>query len=208
MLNAASLLFLRLVLTVQSNQRTGRLIMATTWGKGKTIDKAVKDIEQHSDIILNGVVLAIDPASRSLGFATFSSGVLQEKGTLLSKKGDINLRLQDLATQLQLKCKNVDLLAVEQIRGSHAHDYLKWSIGMAVSNVRAPRFVEVPIQFWKKVVGADYEKNDENDAEMIGKVLVIIAEEKVHGKNSQGTQRGRLVSEAEEREQEFKATGI
>jgi hypothetical protein len=182
--------------------------MATTWGKGKTIDKAVKDIEKFADIILNGTVLVIDPASRSLGFATFSAGVLQEKGTLISKKGDINLRLQDLATQLQVKCKNVDLLAVEQIRGSHAHDYLKWSIGMAVSNVRAPNFVEVPIHFWKKVVGEDYEKNDANDAETMGKVLIIIAEEKTNGKDSQGTQRGRLVSEAQKREQEFKTTDI
>lgn len=182
--------------------------MATTWGKGKTIDKSVKDIEKFADIILNGVVLVVDPASRSLGFAIFSAGVLQEKGTLTSKKGDINLRLQDLAVQLQLKCKNIDLLAVEQIRGSHAHDYLKWSIGMAVSNVRAPNFVEVPIHFWKKVIGEDYEKTDANDAETMGKVLIIIAEEKVYGQNLQGSQRGRLISEAEEREQEFKTTDI
>jgi hypothetical protein len=152
----------------------------TKWTKGKTGIATVKAIEIHADIIRDGVLLAIDPASKSMGWALFYTGTFVEKGTIVSKKKNVNDRLQDIGAQLQEKLKTfkcIDILAIEKIRGSRAHDYLKWAIGMSIVTVHAPRFVEVPVQFWRKIIPADYIKSDENDAEMIGTVVTMIAEE-------------------------------
>ena len=161
------------------------------WTKGKVNEQIVKKIEGHADIIKDGIVLAIDPASRSLGWALYEKGKFIKKGTIVSKKKEVNDRLQDISAQLQTEFKDVDLLAVEKIRGSQSHDYLKWAIGMIITSIRAPRLIEVPIQFWRKLIGKDYEKTDENDAEMIGKVVITIAEDH-HGKKQTRRKRQRV----------------
>ena len=156
----------------------------TKWTNGKTGITVVKGIEAHADIISTGMLLAIDPASKSMGWALYAQGNFIEKGTIVSKKKNVNDRLQDIGAQLHAQLKKfkfIDILAIEKIRGSRAHDYLKWAIGMSIVTVHAPRFVEVPVQFWKQIIPEDYVKNDENDAEMIGKVVTMIAEE-YHGK--------------------------
>ncbi len=147
------------------------------WTNGIKNAKDVKDIAKHSDLILSGVVLSIDPASNSLGWAIYENGSLTKKGTIKAKKGAVNTRLCEIAVELEKIAPGVDLLAVEKIRGSRAHDYLKWAIGMVITTVKAKEFVEVPIQFWKKLVEDGYVKTDENDAELIGKVVITIAKD-------------------------------
>jgi hypothetical protein len=56
---------------------------------------------------------------------------------------------------------------------------------MIVSSIKSPRLIEIPVQFWRKLIGKDYEKTDANDAEMIGKVVITIVEEYVDGEKSQ-----------------------
>lgn len=151
--------------------------MASKWGTGKTIPQIVKQIEGHAPAILEGRLLAIDPASRSLGFCLYQSGQLLEKGKIVSKAGDVNTRLRSISAQLIEKFKDIDILAVEKIRGSQAHDYLRWSIGAVVVSVNASKMVEVPISFWKKIMPEGYVKDDDNDAELIGTVMLHIAQD-------------------------------
>lgn len=145
------------------------------WGGGKQGPGIVKNIKSMGQIVDTGTVLAIDPASKSLGYALYDCGVLVEKGKLISKYKQIERRLRDLSRQLKNKFKRVDILAVEKIRGSMAHEYLRWSIGMAVTSIDSDVMVEIPINFWKKLVEEGYTKDDDNDAELIGLVVVKIA---------------------------------
>ncbi len=153
------------------------MLKKTNWGGGKQTPGIIRSIEAIASVINTGTLLAIDPASKSLGYALYEAGELTSKGKLVSKKRQVNERLHDLHKQLKNKFKSIDILAVEKIRGSMAHDYLKWSIGVAIVSINSDFMIEVPIQFWKKLREDDYTKDDDNDAELIGAVLVRIAEE-------------------------------
>jgi hypothetical protein len=63
-------------------------------------------------------------------------------------------------------------MALELLRGTMAHAYLKWSAGVSVAAVRAPILLEIPVVVWKAAIEADYEKSDEFDAQMIGRALI------------------------------------
>jgi hypothetical protein len=106
---------------------------------------------------------------------------MKETGTITSKKQSIQLRLQDMHQQLRSRFQNIDMLAIEKIRGSSAHDYLKWSIGAIITAVESPNFVEIPTNFWRTIIPEGYVKTDEHDAEMLGNVVIIIAGETLDG---------------------------
>lgn len=151
------------------------------WTQGTKTKLDIKEIEKHALTILRGVVLVIDPASKSLGWAIYRQGKLDKKGTIVAKAVNVNTRLIEISRKLEPLIAGVDVLAIEKIRGSRAHDYLKWSIGMVISTVRSPIMVEVPISLWKQVRTVEYTKTDENDAEMIGIVVMTIAKEVLAG---------------------------
>lgn len=140
--------------------------------------KGGDSIYKVRDKILGGYLLAIDPASVSLGFALYDKGVLVKSGTLKTK-GDIATRLTDLCLLLREEIRHYDIsvLAVEFLRTGVGHHFLVWSVGAVVSEVAADHVVEVHTQSWKKLVSSSYQKSDENDAIQIGRFAVEIAKE-------------------------------
>ena len=147
------------------------------WVKGKDMERLKTQVGDNLDAILKGKFIAIDPASRTGGYAVYQSGVLIESGTIvLDKNKDAIDRLMELG-EILLDDDEYDLMAIERIRGSMAHTFLKFSIGAYVVGIGAPVNIEVPINAWKKVTPPDYVKSDENDAIMIGKTLVVLAKE-------------------------------
>lgn len=128
--------------------------------------------------VLGGYLLAVDPASVSLGYALFQSGILVKSGSIQAK-GDIGKRLAKLTTELKKQVEDVeiDVLAIEFLRGGVGHNYLIWSAGAVVSSVLADHVVEVHSQSWKKLITKAYKKSDENDAIMIGKFVVELCKE-------------------------------
>ena len=128
--------------------------------------------------VLGGYLLAVDPASVSLGYALFHTGVLVKSGSIQAK-GDIGKRLAKLTTELkkQVEGVEIDVLAIEFLRGGVGHNYLIWSAGAVVSSILADHVVEVHSQSWKKLAGAHHKKSDENDAIAIGRFVVELCKE-------------------------------
>src|SRR5574343_1533553 len=103
---------------------------------GLHVAKIAKIIKKHDNLILGGNMLAIDPASHSLGYAYYKKGQLIDKGTLEApSRLSIHGRLLWLNTNLKLLQDQhgvVDVLIVEEIRGRMAHAYLMWAVGMVL----------------------------------------------------------------------------
>jgi len=135
----------------------------------------LKQIKLHKNTILTGSVLAIDPASRSLGYAIAEAGEVVEYGSLVAEDAPINIRLQSIVNVLQEE--EYDILVIELIRGSMAHVYLHWAVGAIVSAVQAPILLELPIHAWKAWVGKEYIKGDDTDANAIAETLLALARE-------------------------------
>ena len=153
------------------------------WPKGKSIVKFKADVAKIAPQILNGRVLAIDPASGGAsnpGWAWFDKGELTASGEMdLTKKKPIQERLKDLLAIVEGGFNNPppDVLVIEKIRGSRTHHYLFWSIGVTVAGLDTPIILELPIPCWKAIVPDGYVKSDEDDAKYIGMALMIIARE-------------------------------
>jgi len=157
--------------------------MKVTWPVGKEKARIGKACRQHHELILGGSVLAIDPASRSMGWAIFRKGELEDSGTYTVAGKLAEVRLQKLRELLW--GWEVNVLAVEKIRGP-AHNALYWSVGVTAVSVDYDAMVEVPISFWKVLAKQDpqYEKTDENDAVKIGETVVRLAREEAYLKDA------------------------
>lgn len=143
----------------------------------KTELSVVGKILKHREIILSGVFLAVDPASKSLGFALYRQGVLDESGTIIADgKAPVGNRLASLSEQLG-ELATPDVMAVEKVRTGTGHVFLVWSAGTAVAATNAPVTIELPVSMWKKFVGKEHEKSDENDAIAIGDTIIHICKE-------------------------------
>lgn len=122
-------------------------------------------------------MLAIDPASGATsqpGWAAFSQGKLLKSGTLQLPRGmPIQQRLRELFKALSLS--SPDVLVIERIRGSMAHEHLKWSVGVSIAATCASVVIEMPVSTWKKHAGPNHVKSDVNDAEAIGHCLIACA---------------------------------
>lgn len=137
------------------------------------------DINVNSEAILTGTLLAIDPSSGSAksdaGFALYRKGELVKSGTIVvNKKANIFKRLIDLYNFVRCEFPDIDVMAIEKIRG-RSHTYLRWSVGVTIVAARHAAVIEVPTVTWKKYAGKDYEKSDEQDAIGIGKATIAIA---------------------------------
>lgn len=142
--------------------------------------KAADSIYKVRNKILDGYVLAVDPASVSLGYALYNKGVLVKSGNLQTPaKGSIGDRLASLTKQLATETEQFDItvLAIEFLRTGVGHHFLVWSVGAIVSAIPCDHVVEVHTQSWKKLVTSSYKKSDENDAIAIGAFAVAIAKE-------------------------------
>lgn len=141
----------------------------------------------HRKAILEGTVLAMDPSSGSFnqkkkeqsypGYALFREGELVESGVVDLNGQELNIweRLRELYDCLENDFDVPDVLIIERIRGRVAHQYLKWSVGIIGTAVRAPVVIEMPVSTWRSFAGKDHEKSDENDAIAIGTAAVKLA---------------------------------
>lgn len=155
--------------------------MESNWpvGSGKDLKKLRDFCARYRSEILQDHLLAIDPSSKSVGWASFMNGDLKQSGTL-SVAGVAHRRLRDLYDELvESFAEPPSVLAIEKIRGRGSSHILVWSVGVIQTAVRSPLVVEIPINFWKAIAKVDpeYSKTDENDAVKIGEVLVLMARE-------------------------------
>lgn len=148
-------------------------------GTGKDLKKLQDFCTTHNAEILRDHVLAIDPSSKSVGWASFMSGVLKDSGTI-RVAGVAHSRLREIYDELWERFAEVpSVLAIEKIRGRGSSHILVWSVGVIQTAIRSQLVVEIPINFWKVLAKEDetYKKTDENDAIKIGNVLIEIAKE-------------------------------
>jgi hypothetical protein len=148
-------------------------------GTGKDLKKLRDFCTSYNSEILGDHLLAIDPSSKSVGWASFMSGVLRESGTLCVA-GSPHRRLRAIYDELVAKFSEApSVLAIEKIRGRGSSHILVWSVGVIQTAVRTSLVYEVPINFWKVLAKEDpeYSKTDQNDAVKIGQVLIAMAKE-------------------------------
>lgn len=133
--------------------------------------------------ILGGTMVSLDPGSNSLGFCFFVCGELVHSGSIQAK-GSIGKRLRKLTKALEdERCRfalpEVDVVVTEFLRSNTGHIYLTWAAGAAVGAMAAEHTLEVTTGAWRKNVGSDYVKGDEQDAIEIGKFAVTLCKEAV-----------------------------
>ena len=133
--------------------------------------KTAKKIHKLKDEVF-GSFLAIDPASRSMGWAYFMHGSLIESGSV-EAKGDIHQRLAVMYHFVEEF--DIDAMAIEFIGGARAHRYLSWACGAITAAQPDVPLIEVKTNLWKKFVGKNYSKSDEEDAKAIGRCVMEIA---------------------------------
>jgi hypothetical protein len=150
------------------------------WPKGRAT--FYKRVKQHADLLANGRVLCIDPATGSTsqpGWALYVGGRCVRSGVLnLPGRAPVADRLRALRTQLQaLDPGALDVLVLEELRGSMVHAHLHWAAGVVAEALHAEVLLEIPIPVWKAVAAADprYTKGDEADARAFGEALVALA---------------------------------
>jgi len=154
------------------------------WPKGN--EPFYKDVVKFNDRIFGGCMVVIDPASGSSsnpGYAIFSGGKLKSSGDVdVDKRLRVNERLQVIYDHLSKLTKNPDILLIEKLRGRMAPASLMFSVGTAMSAVRSPICIEVPVCVWHAYAGRQYLNDkklgittDAQDAEMIGLSVVELA---------------------------------
>jgi hypothetical protein len=153
---------------------------AIEWPKGARPASFLRQARAHTQAVLAGTLLAIDPASGKAsmpGYALFQNGQMRERGTI---EIDSNLPVQQRLSELY-ECvraefgTGIDLLVVERLRGNMVHPSLHWSTGVVVAACGGPPVLEVPIECWKSLakVKPGYTKADDQDAELIGETVIL-----------------------------------
>lgn len=165
----------------------GAGVLVTTapirWPKGYKTTFFAK-IRKHRDKVLHGRVLYVDPATGATsnpGWALSDNGVLVDSGEIVGLRGDTPERLQQLYKRLSelgtLSWGRLDMLVVEQLRGSMVAAQLHWSVGVILAALPAEIVCELPIPVWKSAARADpdYRKGDEADARAFCAAVVAVA---------------------------------
>lgn len=156
-------------------------------GKRKDYKKLLDFCQNFESAILDDHLVAIDPGSKNLGWASFQRGKLESSGVVCADpKSPAHVRLRSMYDQLTyLFTPFPKLVAMEKIRGIGSSHVLVWSVGVLQTAIRSSIVVEVPINFWKvlALLDPEYKKSDEADAIKIGQVLVTFAQEIRDGKH-------------------------
>jgi hypothetical protein len=134
----------------------------------------VKELRKNSDTILNGTWIAIDPSSRSMGYALVEGGNISKNGTFTTKKKQIGERLKDLHSMLDLELPEVELVVIEFVRTGTGHHFLVWGTGLAVGALGATTTIEIPTSLWAKGKDANYIKSDAADAKYIARFCIEV----------------------------------
>ncbi len=132
--------------------------------------------------ILNGTLIAIDPSSAGTslpGFAIFEAGELVTSGEIAMsrKRMPVYERLPVIYERIaKLTPEPPDVFCLEMIRSQGGRE-LHWGVGTSIAAARTPNVVELPNQCWKALakVSPGYFKGDAQDAEMIGKSVILLA---------------------------------
>lgn len=162
---------------MQHAERGGTMSSEIKWPKGSYMATLRKQVREHNDLILNGSMIAIDPASVRSGYAVTEAGKIIEQGVItVPATLDVGKRLQYIVNTLQ-EDREYDVLAIELIRGKMAHAFLKFAVGAIMGGVKVQHHIEVPIIAWKAVAGKGYVKEDSEDAAMIARTVVLLAKE-------------------------------
>ncbi len=146
-------------------------LLSTLVGSHKKEAEAILKLKAT---ILGSYWISLDPGSNSAGYAYWYGDQLVSKGTL-SAKGSISKRLQSMV--LGVGDKKPEVAVVERVRSNTGHIYLTWSAGALLAGVGATHTLEVSANAWKKLVGSNYVKTDENDAEAIGRFVLHLIKE-------------------------------
>lgn len=138
-------------------------------------------LRKHSEAVLGGRVVCIDPATGSTsqpGYAVLEHGELVRSGVLkIDRRLGIARRLKALADQLLDEGLALpELLVVERLRGRMVHPHLHWAVGVIVATLDPEAIIELPIPLWKAVARADttYAKSDEADACAFGQTVIYL----------------------------------
>jgi hypothetical protein len=154
----------------------------------KYTSKLAQEVGKFQEEVQKGYMLAIDPSSGSQGslpgFAVFKAGRLVDAGTISLPRGTrhIGSRLFLLRDTLEKEFEKPDILAVEWIApvfpgAKNAYfqksaSSLMKSVGAIMSVWDSP-VVEPAPTTWHTMTPPNYEKNDTNDACMIGNAVLI-----------------------------------
>lgn len=132
-------------------------------------------IKKEKDTILQGRMVSVDPSSNSCGIAVWLNGEFKEGYTIAASRSTlpVAVRLSQIFNKLPQLGK-VDIIFVEKVRTSTGHVFLTWSVGMLLTFFKSPKVIEIPTNFWKKVIDKDWYKSDCKDAEYIGKLVMRI----------------------------------
>lgn len=130
-------------------------------------------LRPHKRAILEGTLLSIDPGSISLGWAWFMRGEMVISGEYKAPRTmPPHKRLTMIMDQLA-QWTNPDVMAIEKMFRYNAS--LVWACGGAIITARPDSLIETPIRVWKALADDSYEKNDQADAELIGKAVIHFA---------------------------------
>lgn len=153
------------------------------WPQGRSITKFEKVVRTHAISLIHRTVIAIDPGTKSAGYAVFEEGKLTESGVIkVAQTLPINTRLYQIAKGSPKL--PADVLIVEDIgKGAMAHVYLKFAVGAILATYPYSQVLFCPISIWKAYAKAHgiVDKNDELDAQCMGKALIQWAKELTDG---------------------------
>lgn len=153
--------------------------MEVNWPSGPSITKFKQVISRKIKDLTEGTVIAIDPGSKSTGYALFEKGIMVESGLIKSASQlPINTRLYEIVKGSPKV--PADVLIIEDIgKGKMAHVYLKYTVGAILSAYPHSEVIFCPISVWKSYAKAHgiTDKNDELDAQCIGKSIIQWAKE-------------------------------
>ena len=140
----------------------------------KSKDTFTPDVAKYLQLILHGRVLAIDPASKSMGWAMYYKGELVNSGEIAAPKMNTApawKRIGDMMAVLGARGMTFDVMLIEKL-GKNVP--LIWSVGAAIGVLKPQVMIEVHYQKWHPFRPDDYIKTDKLDAELIG--LAVITE--------------------------------
>lgn len=154
--------------------------------------------QKYASELLDGRVLAVDPSSGSRnslpGYATYHQGKLTDAGFIkFNTNRDKSERLVDLARFLRTEFEAPDVLVIEHISPVFGYQkngkfrqsinksfvILHQAVGCILGAVGCPKVIEVTPRTWRQYLPKEkeYDKNDDNDAIMIGYAAMFKAAE-------------------------------
>lgn len=156
---------------------------APVWPRTPKMQPFYVRVQHNRDAILKGRMLCLDPATGATslpGWALYVAGKLVDSGVIQPQPGATHQRLRDIFWKVHDRedWDPLDLVVVEQLRGSMVAPQLHWATGVLLAACVTEVVLEIPIKVWKSVSSVDpnYRKSDEADARAMGQAVVLLAQ--------------------------------